>query len=169
MPPLTIPPDLSGPMHNGFRFYRHAPPATRFLALARSGTGWVPGWPRRLLRLASWRRAEIDVPFYFDLLSAGFTGYARPWRILVALAVVLRAWRTGHGAVTRAPIWSMPDTPPRRYGPTDSILRPSFYGSPPPGRDRHRKRHPYCPSRRRRVQRRAAHRAARVSNITEPV
>jgi hypothetical protein len=47
---------------------------------------------------------EIDVPFYFGLLSAVFAGFARPRRILHVLGVVVRARLTGRGTVTRAPI-----------------------------------------------------------------
>jgi hypothetical protein len=59
-------------MHDGFRFYRGAPPTRRFLALARSGEGWTPAWPRWVVRLAARCGVVIAVPDYFDLLATGF-------------------------------------------------------------------------------------------------
>jgi hypothetical protein len=78
-------------MQEGFRFYRDAPATKRFLKFTAK---WSPGWPRRLLRLAAKRHVTVDVPDYFEVLSAGFAGWPRAWRILRALNTVLEA---GHG------------------------------------------------------------------------
>jgi hypothetical protein len=128
--PLTIPADLSGPIEDGLRFFGDAPATRRFLKFTRRDARWIPAWPRRLVRLAMRLGIVIDVPHYFDLLATGFRGYNRPYRIGVALIVVLRARLTGYGVPAHLPISSISDTSPRRWGAPESVLRPSWHASP---------------------------------------
>lgn len=131
--PLTIPPDLSAPIQDGFRHYRDAPATRRFLKLARSGAKWSPDWPRRLVRLAAERKVTVEAPQYFDLLSAGFRGPDRAWRIVQALAVILRAWRLkgrpGYIYEDRD-LLVFGDGAPRSWPAPESALRTTWHTSP---------------------------------------
>lgn len=130
---LTIPPDLSGPMQDGFRFHRDALATRRFLRLARSGATWSPGWPRRLVGLAAQCKVTVDAPLYFDLLSAGFRGHDRAWRLVQALVVIFRARRPQGRAgfiYEDRDLLVFGDDGPRHWSAPESVLRPSWYGSP---------------------------------------
>lgn len=129
---LTIPPDLSEPMQDGFRLYRDAPATRRFLKLARSGATWSPGWPRRLKALAAERQATVDLPGYFDLLSAGFRDYDRAWRLGQALVVIVRArrsqGRSGYIYEDRD-LLVLGDAAPRRWSAPETSLRTTWHTS----------------------------------------
>lgn len=131
--PASVPNDLSGRCRkvSGSLATRRRPVA--FLKLARSGAKWSPGWPRRLKRLAAERNVTFDAPQYFDLLSAGFRGNDRPRRLVRALLVIFRArhpqGRAGYIYEGRDLLVFGEDVP-RRYGPPESALRPSWHVSP---------------------------------------
>ena len=85
--------------------------------------------PRFLLRLAKVLHIEFTAASTAIVVArAGFQGIGRPWRILRALSMlILAAHRQRRD---RVPLLAWTFDAPRRWGPTDSIMRPSYHGSP---------------------------------------
>jgi hypothetical protein len=85
--------------------------------------------PRLLLWLARLLHGELAADSTAIIVArAGFRGIGRPWRTLRALVVLIMAARRQR--CDRVPLLAWTFDEPKRYGPTDSILRPSYYGSP---------------------------------------
>jgi hypothetical protein len=52
MPPLTIPPDLTGDLSDTLARDRDHPAVAAFLGLVAGDTNWSSAWPKRLLAFA---------------------------------------------------------------------------------------------------------------------
>jgi hypothetical protein len=130
---LMIPDDLNGPIHDGFRFYRHAPPTGRFLALARSGKGWTPAWPRRVVRLAARYGVMIVCRSTLTCCRPGLPASGGRGASSRRLLVLIGAWRPQH---QRGFIYQdhgllvFEGEAPHRWSAPKSALRTTYHTSP---------------------------------------